>query len=66
MDTVVITQARNDGHLAWATTCGDDQKGLDSTYTLKVEQRGFIVDIGWEKGVKHDPEIGLSNWKDCY
>lgn len=23
MDTV-ITQARNDGHLAWATTCGDD------------------------------------------
>lgn len=23
MDTVVITGARNDGHLGWATTCGD-------------------------------------------
>lgn len=63
MDAVVITQARNDRHIGKTTTCGDDQKGLDSVNTLKLEeQRGFIVKF-WvgEKAVKDDPKIGLSN-----
>lgn len=65
MDTVVIMQARHDGHLKKAPVYGDGQKGLETVYTLKVEQRGFIVGF-WvgEKGVKGDPKIGLNKWKD--
>lgn len=51
MDTVVVTQARNDGGLDQASAYGSDKKWLDSGYTLKVEQRGFIdgFHMGWER-----------------
>lgn len=52
MNTVVITQARNDGGLDQDSTCRNDfKKWLDSAYTLKVEQREFIdgYHVGWER-----------------
>lgn len=48
---------------------GVNNKWLDSKYTLKVEQRGFIdgFQMEWERRESgmNDPKISdLSNWKD--
>lgn len=58
MNTVVITQARNDGGLDQDSTCRNDfKKWLDSAYTLKVEQREFIdgYHVGWERKNQGSP-----------